>query len=155
MTVEPAAHDPRREEYKITGRYLLWTLLVLSLGLVIYLSVRPDTRLTVFVTHRLGIRLPGAIAEQLPAPVLGFLRGYAGDMLWAAGLTLSVSLVMRGIKGSTVITCLICLGFISLLEFMQKLGIISGTYDIWDIILESVVSVCIALAIKFRKEDVK
>ena len=75
-----------------------------------------------------------------------YLRCYAADILWAYSLTFAVYTTMQHMKKNLMWTAIICSIFVCVVEYMQKIGLFSGTFDITDIVLE-LASVCIAIII--------
>jgi hypothetical protein len=65
-----------------------------------------------------------------------FIRNYFLDMLWAYSLTFTIYLLIDTNADKIFRTTLIASAFAILMESLQLMKNVSGTFDIWDIILE-------------------
>lgn len=121
----------------------LHILFPLLLGLALYLCFRPDTYISQLFYQVLG--LSPVSVTRLPGWLLAFLQNFACDMLWAYALTCCVYLIWGG---RLLPVGLLCVGFSAAMELLQYFGVISGTFDFWDILLQSCATALAALSIK-------
>lgn len=63
-----------------------------------------------------------------------FLRNYAGDMLWAYALFITIAWITGDASERKLLECVI---FEVILECLQKSDIIAGTFDVYDILAEA------------------
>lgn len=129
--------------------YGLNILIPLMAGSLCYLSLRPDTYLSQAVYEVLGFE-PDPIALQsfLPHGLQIFFRNHMCDILWAYALTFSIFAVWTDETSHMYPKVLLAVVFEAGIEFMQRIGILSGTFDIWDIFLEIGTTALAALLIK-------
>lgn len=137
-------------------RILRWLniILPLLLGLLIYLTYRPDTMVTEFFHW-----LPFPIGRNAPQSGLErFLCNYGADILWAYSLTAYTMYWFQGVGKSQKSAVVLCLATELGVELFQLTGIIKATFDIWDIVLEFAVTggialICILKQITIRGTD--
>jgi len=134
------------------GKYRLCCMLHIILpvvaGTLIYIFFRPDTYISGCFSKAFGVTGPD-MSEAVPDWVALICRNFLSDMLWAYALTVTVVLIMDDGGKYSVWICLI---FELSMELCQKAGILSGTFDWLDIILEICASALAALIIKQTKE---
>lgn len=123
----------------------------LFVGLGCYLCFRPDTYISQSVYNLFGLEgeafgLEGVVPEW----ARGFFCNFFSDMLWSYALAFTVYLILGAFNRSFVSTLFICAVFEVGMEALQKIGIISGTFDFWDIILEVFSTVIALLIIKLH-----
>lgn len=122
------------------------------LGGGIYVFFRPDAYISVCI--RTVLKVPTYIGVNEGGEqglILKFVCNYVCDMLWAYALTLTVYLVQEKRRYILIEMLIQCIVFEIFFEMLQKMGTVSGTFDIWDIILESTASIMAAVLI-YRKE---
>lgn len=126
--------------------WLLHIVVPLVVGGLMYLQLRPDTYLSGLVCRGMGISAP-VFTGTAPAgqAVLTFLRNFLCDMLWAYALTMTVAWILERPAAVLIICCTMEMG----IEWLQRLQILSGTFDPADIILECITTI-IALFIVNR-----
>lgn len=138
---------------KIHVFYLINIFIALILGLLIYIVFRPDTYISKWFsesTHLGSIAIGMRVKKNI---VIAFLRNYMGDFLWAYALTYSVQIFIEANRKKGYIALIIsCIIFEILIEVMQKLNIISGTFDLYDIIVEVFATCSATLFIYMVKE---
>ncbi len=127
-------------------RFFYWLNICIPLlvGLILYLSFRKDAFISVFWGKYLP--LPAPLFKSLPEWLSLFLRNYASDILWAYSLGFAIQLVLGRSKRSRLHTLVVCLCFEVILEVLQRFGVIRGTFDYLDILLEAC-SICLALLV--------
>jgi hypothetical protein len=145
--------DRIRKEKKEHSFYLVHTSIALLLGLFIYIVFRPDTYISKYLLGYTHLRTFSNYILVKDNCIILFTRNYLCDILWAYALTFAAwtvgfSRVRReylSLGGS-------CILFELLVEIMQKFHIISGTFDILDILME-IAATWIALVIIMWKRE--
>ena len=129
------------------------SIIALVLGFFIYVFFRTDTYISEIVLSIVKVD-PNEVMlgiSHFPKWIIAFLRNFSCDILWAYSLTVILSLVIGVDNHGLLKTFIICVLFESGIEYLQKINVISGTFDIADILFEVVVSVGTLLIIK-KKE---
>ena len=84
---------------------------------------------------------------------LRFIRNYLMDFLWAYALTFSIFYIWgnnaAGIKKTVVVAFL----FSAVMELLQLMSKINGTFDIFDIVMEFLAELFAAFIIKIHKGE--
>lgn len=99
--------------------------------------------------------LSGVDFHYIPKTVLGlFIVNWFCDSLWAYALVFALYIVLSPFKSKLLFSCVISVLLGLILEILQGVNILSGTFDWWDIIIE-IVAVIIAMSIinKTNKKD--
>ena len=129
--------------------YSLNILFSLVLGLIVYVCWRPDAFISQVVYDVLGVSPNiGAFLNALPDWAILFCRNFLADILWAYALTFTTCYIWRSIGKSMFPAFVVTATFEVCIEFFQKIGLMSGTFDWLDILLEVCVSAAIMLLIK-------
>lgn len=126
-------------------RYLFYGFNIaipLLCGLYLYLALRPDAYVSIFISK--FIPLPIFPSSSFQRGIVAVLQNFASDMLWAYSLGFAVMLVLGYSRKNLFSAALLCVGFEVLLEVLQKAGLFHGTFDFLDILLEAI-TVCLAL----------
>ena len=135
----------KRKAFVFYGLHIGTALL---LGLLIYLFCGRNIRILRLAGQWLPLdRLP----EAGPGMVSRFARNYLCDMAWAYALVFAVYL-FTGEEGNLGKLSAGCMIFAVITEWMQLAGFLSGTFDIWDIVLEGLAVLMAAFLIKRHKE---
>ena len=133
---------------------MLHTLIPLCMGTGIYILVRPGTyiaRVCISLNPWLGelrIRMGTDLFHM-------FLRNYACDMLWAYALTIGLFWYGRLTGQKVWKSALIGGGFAVLMESLQILPVIPGTFDGMDVVTEilaMLIAGCVSM-IFYKYED--
>ena len=124
--------------------YTLHIVVPLLAGLYLYLTLRPDAYVSLFVSRFLP--LPAPAAPRLPEWLSSFLRNHAADMLWAYALGFAVQSVLGYSRRKLLVSSLLCVCFEILVELSQRFGVLQGTFDPLDAVLEAL-SVCLAMLV--------
>lgn len=134
---------------------VLHALIPLCAGTGIYILVRPETyiaKVCIAVNPWLGelrIRMGTDLFHM-------FLRNYACDMLWAYALTIALLRYGRLIGQKMWKSTLISGGFVVLLEALQQLALIPGTFDVFDVVVEILaVFIAVCVSVIFYKHQNK
>ena len=126
----------------------------LVIGLIIYLCYRPDTYVSQAVYNLLGISPDiGVFVKLLPTWLLLFIRNYLADIIWAYALTFTICYILWNQNKSMFPIFGIVAVFESCIEVSQKVGIMSGTFDWFDIFLEICISALVMLVIKTKYKE--
>lgn len=114
------------------GAHILVPLLV---GGALYLLLCPDTLLSGWYYGFLGLPKPQvSLPEWLRLP----LRNFGCDILWAYALTYTLSLILGQTKTGVTLTGGIGIVVECGVELLQNAGVIAGTFDLLDILLEGI-----------------
>lgn len=140
---------------KYFGFYICNLFLPLIIGTTIYLLFRPDTYISV-VFYKLTNWTPISWNPDnlFFREFLLFLKNYSCDLLWAYALSIALWIFHTHRLLSLALIFIECIIFEMLIEFLQYKTLISGTFDIWDIILESVSSIVAIIVILISFRDV-
>lgn len=127
---------------------MLSTAVPLIAGGVFYIMFASET----YVSEFLRSALPFAVPESglIHGPFGDILRNYLCDVLWSWSLSTAVYAVMENVWISLGITAV----FETAMELFQKIGIVPGTFDAWDIALE-LLSALFAAIVMYRKYYMK
>lgn len=135
---------------KMLAAYIACIFFSLLCGLFIYTVFRPDTFIAIRVRELLHLSVSG-LPGIFPPLVNAFLRNFACDILWAAALTLTVALILG--PEQRVFSLAICIIFEVGLEAAQITPWISGTFDVLDIVLESVTTIIIMTTMRRNRNE--
>ena len=116
------------------------TVVPLTSGLAIYFFMKSGTFINTF---------SGIDFHYVPKTVLGlFIVNWFCDFLWAYALVFAVYTVLSPFKSKLLFSCVISVLLGLILEIMQGVNILSGTFDWWDIIIEFVAIVTATIILK-------
>ncbi len=125
----------------------------LALGLLIYLFFRPQAAVTKALTG--FFQTAPASRRQSPAEgriLLRLVNNFLPDILWAAALTFAVVSLLGEGRNSRIAVFVLCASCEAATELMQKTGLLSGTFDPWDIALEVITTgIVLLIIIHYRK----
>ena len=114
-------------------RFILWVIVPLFIGFIIYVILSPDTFITKLIWSVLNTNNPfyGTDITKMPF-VVKLSRFYLCDILWSFAFTNMLILVLgyKNIRKAYIIAVL----FSTFIELLQLRFI--GTFDIWDIIVQ-------------------
>lgn len=128
----------------------LLSMLFLISGLAIYAFMRSDTYFHELLPQGLRESLFG-ISNAVPDNILtDFLRFWFVDFLWCLSLNFALIYVSsEANKKNFIITSCVSFSAGAVFEIAQKFSIVSGTFDVFDIMMYAAASVlCAALSIK-------
>lgn len=129
--------------------YIIHVFVPLTLGCLIYYVFCPDVYFVDVIDRIIGSGFHIKIATDYLFVKL--IRFYIFDVLWAYSLTFAVF----GIAGCVFYREILLagvIGFEILMESLQAVSEILGTFDSWDIFLEVITSVII-FKVYFSKEN--
>lgn len=116
------------------------TVVPLTSGLAIYFFMKSGTFINTF---------SGIDFHYIPKTVLGlFIVNWFCDFLWAYALVFALYIVLSPFKSKLLFSCVISVLLGLILEIMQGVNILSGTFDWWDIIIEFVATVTATIILK-------
>lgn len=134
--------------------YLVNAMIGLTLGLFIYIVFRPDTYLSKYLLDITHLRMLSNYMSERDNILISFARYYLCDFLWAYSMTFSVQIFLKANCNKRYIELIIyCLFFEFLIEGMQKFNIISGTFDIYDIVLEAAATLIALFLVNLREGE--
>lgn len=119
----------------------------LTSGFLIYLFFYKNTYINTAVESFMGFSLPYFYFNNA---FHHFLTCWACDFLWAYALTFSLFFCLKSFKSPLPLTFIVSALFSTVIESLQLFGIISGTFDIWDILMELT---AIAFAVIILKKE--
>lgn len=118
--------------------------LPLAVGLCIYLLFYNGT----YLNSMFGIELNFKANSFLGI----FMKSWACDILWAYSLTYSLYFVLYAFRHRIVYSAILSICIATVFELLQLFGIVSGTFDILDIIFQIAAVLFAARAIKRREK---
>lgn len=131
-------------------------IIPLLAGVFLYIWMRPDTYISIYVYNFLDLSVNDLkFGFSLPHLLSSFLRNFSCDMLWAYSLTFTVFVILGLKYESLKPTLIICSMFEIGIELLQKFGVISGTFDFLDILLEFCIIIFAIIVIFFTLRRVK
>ena len=113
-------------------RFLTIGGIALLLGGAIYIFLRPSTYIARLIPEYSWLK---TLREQLQWQWLNFLRFYFADYLWAFSLCCGLHLLFQPKRIGSFLCAGITATYGAVLEFLQFFNIISGTGDVWDILM--------------------
>lgn len=129
---------PHNKNLSVPQYYCCWNRTV-----VLYF-LRRDTYLHAILGIQGAVWSTGAV-----------IGGYLGDFLWSYALFFAVYWIWQDSGKRVTIALLTTIALGSVLELLQKIGIISGTFDIWDIFTEAVAALTAAIIITIKRSTRK
>ena len=116
-------------------------------GLSIYLFCYENTYINTTIQKFFDISLPYFYYDNI---FYHFLTCWACDILWAYSLTFSLYSCFKNFNHSLLVSYIISSVFALIIELLQLFNVITGTFDILDILLEF--SAIILAVIIIKKE---
>lgn len=123
---------------------LLHAVVALTLGLGYYLLRRPDAFLTRVVAAylRIDVATPPGSGDGL---LLRLIDGHLADFLWAYALTFSVNAATILLRQPLWRTFVMALAADCAMELFQGFGLMSGTFDVWDIMFQIAATIVVQM----------
>lgn len=126
--------------------WLLYSLLSLGIGALMYVFYRQDTYIGGLIGEIISVSLP--IHDIFSA----FAAWYFPDFLWMFSLTCALFSIMLPKGKNLLLWCCVAFFMGALWEFLQWRDVVSGTADWWDVILYSMAVILAAIIeILFKK----
>lgn len=132
---------------KIIICYILFPIII---GGVFYYITSPDVIFVKIIDNILGVKFH--ILNISRNPFGAFIRYYLLDMLWAFALTNTVYFFLDN-KSNLIKAFVISFIFSFVLEVMQIVPAINGTFDIFDILFELIAELIAIIIIKTQEEE--
>lgn len=142
-----------RANRRIAGVFLLHAVLALMLGLGYYLLCRPDAGITRLVHAATGFVSPVAVSGR--NLLFRLINGHLADFLWAYALTFTLNLVMLLCGKGEGRALAFALAADCLMEFFQAWGIMHGTFDLWDVIVQIMATIIVQAMVHTRLKKEK
>lgn len=117
----------------------------LIIGLAIYLICYKSTYINTTFNEIFGFTPPYFYSDNT---FYRFISCWACDILWAYSLTFGLYLCFKDFKNPLVISSVLAVSLAVIMEILQAYDLISGTFDIWDIILEITAIILAVIIIK-------
>lgn len=133
---------------------LVTIIIPLIIGGVFYYIFCSDVYFVKIIDNytNLNMHITSEVCENMWFRIL---RNYLIDYLWAYAFTNALFLVFDSNNTGIVASC-ICSVFIgSALEVLQLIGIVSGTFDVWDILFEMLGAITATFIIKIIRRKGK
>lgn len=112
--------------------YILNIVLPLVIGTMVYVYVKPSAPISQLIYFLLHISSP--VLQVGPTGIHRFIQYYLCDILWSYSLTFALSLYLG--KDKLLLTYVIAASFSTLVEVLQLLPYVLGSFDIFDIIVQ-------------------
>lgn len=119
--------------------FILNISIPLLLGLVIYFFLKPDTYVIKWIFSFFNFNFTYSISHN--NLIVKFIYCYLCDILWAYALTFAVYYFSDFFTHKYFIAMLITIVFCVLIEFLQFFDIITGAFDVLDILFEIIANV--------------
>ena len=129
--------------------YLINILLPLITGAVFYIVLRSDTYIARCFYQMFHLEYAFEIKDNF---CITFVRNYVCDMFWAYALMMTLWLALD--KTELYKVSFIAFLFAAFVECSQIRGVIKGTFDIGDILLEGIAIGIASFVIKRIEKDV-
>ena len=128
---------------KIRLRYLFFAFVSLLVGAVIYIVLREGTYIHLILGEEILNRISLLHNSVADLPIIDFLKYYFVDFLWCLALCFSL-LAVTDFKNRF---CALLVAIVSpmlglLYELAQLLSIVSGTFDLIDVVMYILASLC-------------
>ena len=122
---------------------LLNILIPIVLGGIIYITTSQDVLFMKFIS---GIVNVNKFSVNHNAVWFLFLRNYLADILWGYALVFAIYIIMD--SAATWKLLGVVFPFSILMEMLQILDNVPGTFDYWDIVVEAVAEMIAVIIIK-------
>ncbi|MBQ4639451.1 MAG: hypothetical protein IJB69_02915 [Clostridia bacterium] len=136
--------------------YLAHIFVPLVVGILLYMLLRPDTFVTKAVWRITGISLVLPPEIRLASDgVAQFIRNHLADILWGYSLCFALGMVARWVGRHPARALWPALVTDVLMEMTQYWGLISGTFDGWDIVCQAAASLAAFLIMMIHEKNTK
>ena len=125
---------------------ILFSLIALLSGLLIYLTFRDNTYIHSFLPDYISEFFYIEDSEQKNSIILDFIKYYFADFLWGISFSSALIAVIYSYEVKLIVIYSAISFFIGLIfEFCQHSGFIGGTFDYADICMYFAASVLVAV----------
>lgn len=130
--------------------YISNVFIPLVFGLLLYLIFQKDA----FVSIVVNFLFPSLSLPAIDIPVIfeRILRNYAADALWSYSLTFAFVFVIGYERKRLHISAIVCFTFEIFMEYLQRIEVLNGTFDFFDILVE-LISTCVATILIYMYEE--
>lgn len=137
------------DKKRIVVKTLLSAIIPILIGVAVYFYFRPDTYISKFIADKTGLHST-YVPSKDDRLFIKFCRYYLCDIAWAFALpnALFLAFEMNPAKQNSI--AVITLVMILLSEGLQVFGIIPGTGDLIDVIIEICAAAAAIILIKKR-----
>ena len=111
---------------------ILNIVLPLVIGTIVYVHVKPSAPISQLIYFLLHIETP--VLNIKPTGIHRFIQYYLCDILWSYSLTFALSLYLG--KDRLLLAYVIAASFSTMVEVLQLLPQVLGSFDIFDIIVQ-------------------
>ena len=130
-------------------RWIIYSFLALAFGAFLYGIYRQDTYIGGIISTVISISLP--VDSWLSA----FAAWYFPDYLWMFSMNCALFAIMLPKGKNVILWCAVALFMGILWELLQLWDFVSGTADLWDILLYSMAVFSAAMIALFIKKESK
>lgn len=130
---------------KLFPHILCNIILPLIIGLVIYLSVNKNTYISDYIKFPFTVNLIGITGI--------FVKCWLCDMLWSYALTQALYIALFSFPNRILFSAIISFVMGCILELLQLFSLVSGTFDILDILFE-LIAIVIAMGVLKRRTKI-
>ena len=145
LRFSPQQMDGRKKKKLIR---MFNVMLPLSVGLLIYLTYRPEAMVTRAFAWILPFTVGGKEANSMTERLL---CNYGTDILWAYSLTFYVMCWFQRMGKSKRAAIRLCLLTELIVELLQLLEVVKATFDPLDIVVECGATILIFLIAQFKR----
>ena len=128
---------------------IIFGVVALLLGGLLYILFRPDTYLSGMFCRISFFRRLAYAAKPCSND---FIKYYSQDFLWAFSLSCFLNAVIDSSRFYSAMCCFAAFLCGCVWEFLQKVDLVSGFFDLTDIIMYLLASV-VCFLINFRREN--
>lgn len=115
------------------NKFYIWNIILpLAIGTIVYVYVKPSAPISQLIYFILHISSP--VLNIKPTGVHRFIQYYLCDILWSYSLTFALSLYLG--RDRLLLAYAIAASFSTLVEVIQLLTYVLGSFDIFDIIVQ-------------------
>lgn len=126
--------------------YLLNIAIPLLIGTYIYIRYSPSVIFVEYISKFIEIN-----NKELNSVTL-FLRNYICDFCWSYSLAFSISFIYY--ENLTILHSILIPIIIGIaIELLQLIGLINGTYDLFDIFVELLATLLCFMILKIRNDE--
>ncbi len=120
----------------------------LIIGMLIYCLASPDVIFVKYIDSFFGFSIDAR--EILTGDAVRFIRNYLPDMMWGYSLVFALFYSMGGTRDSLGLLLFITVLFSVIMESLQLLPVITGTFDLYDMVVEIIAEFAAIFIIKRR-----
>lgn len=112
---------------------ILNIILPIILGGLIYYLYSPEVWFVKIIDNIIGVKIH--LNANRGSFIWDFIRFYLLDMLWAYALVFALFFTMDNNTARLLVIFLLTLSFSCMMEILQLISIVNGTFDIMDIVV--------------------